>query len=79
MLAGASAVVFALVMLRLTGLARAQADNARRAQALRRFSECLVAATERTDVWNAGVEAVVSLGAAGVIGCMVTEAEAQAR
>jgi diguanylate cyclase (GGDEF)-like protein/PAS domain S-box-containing protein len=75
-LASLSVVVFVLVMLRLTGLARAQADNALRAQALRRFSEYLVSANERSDVWNAGVEAVVGIGAAGVIGCMVTKSEA---
>jgi hypothetical protein len=61
-LASASAVVFVLVMLRLTGLARAQAVNARREQALGRFSERLVAATDVTDVWNAGVDAVVAIG-----------------
>jgi len=72
-LAGASVVVFVLVLLRLTGLTRAQALNARREQALRSFSERLVTATEVTDVWNAGVDAVVTIGAPGVIGCMVTE------
>ena len=78
-LAGASAVVFVLVMLRLTGLARAQAVNARREQALRSFSERLVAATERSDVWNAAVDAVVAIGAAGVIGCVVTDVREPAR
>ncbi len=73
MLAGASAVVFVLVMLRLTGLARAQAVNARREQALRSFSERLVTATERSDVWDAAVDAVLAIGAAGVIGCIVTD------
>ncbi len=77
MLASVSAIVFILVMLRLTGLAQAQAVNARREQALRSFSEYLVSATERLDVWNAGVDAVLAIGAAGVIGCMVTGTEAQ--
>ena len=36
------------------------------------FSERLVTATERSDVWNAAVDAVVAIGAAGVIGCVVT-------
>ena len=75
-LAGASAGVFVLVMLRLTGLARAQAIYARREQALRSFSERLVAATERSDVWKAAVDAVVAIGAAGVTGCVVTDTEA---
>ena len=73
-LASASAVVFVLVMLRLTGLARAQAVNARREQALGRFTERLVAATDVTNVWNAGVGAVVAIGSPTVIGCMATEA-----
>ena len=72
-LAGASAVVFVLVMLRLTGLARAQSVDARREQALRGFSERLVTANERSDVWNAAVDAVIAIGAAGVIGCLVTD------
>jgi diguanylate cyclase (GGDEF)-like protein/PAS domain S-box-containing protein len=71
-LAGASVVVFVLVLLRLTGLTRAQAANARREQALRSFSESLVTATDVTDVWNAGIDAVVAIGAPGVIGCLVT-------
>jgi len=73
-LASASAVVFVLVILRLTGLARAQAVNARREQALGRFSERLVAATDVPNVWNAGVDAVVAIGSPAVTGCMVTEA-----
>ncbi len=75
-LAGASAVVFVLVMVRLTGLARSQAVNARREQALRSISERLVAATERSNVWDAAVEAVAALGGAVVIGCVVTDARA---
>jgi diguanylate cyclase (GGDEF)-like protein/PAS domain S-box-containing protein len=75
-LAGFSAVVFVLVMLRLTGLARAQAANVLREQALRSFSESLVAATERSDVWNAGVNAVMEMGATGAVGCIVVESSA---
>jgi len=73
MLASASVVVFVLVIVRLTGLARAQASNAPREQALRSFSERLVAATERSDVWDAVVEAVLAIGAACVVGCIVTD------
>lgn len=72
-LAGASAVVFVLVMFRLTGLARLQAVIVRREQALRSISERLVIASERSKVWDAAVEAIVALGAAGVIGCVVTD------
>jgi diguanylate cyclase (GGDEF)-like protein/PAS domain S-box-containing protein len=73
MLAVASAVVFLLVIVRLTGLARAQGGNARREQGLRSFSERLVSASERSDVWDAAVEAVLAIGAAGVVGCIVTD------
>ena len=62
-----------IVMLRLTGLATAQSVYARREQALRSFSERLVTATEKADVWNAAVEAVVAIGAGGVIGCVVSD------
>jgi diguanylate cyclase (GGDEF)-like protein/PAS domain S-box-containing protein len=72
-LAGTSVVVFVLALLRLSGLTRAQAVNARREQTVRSFSESLVTATDVTDVWNAGVDAVVAIGSPGVIGCMVTE------
>jgi diguanylate cyclase (GGDEF)-like protein/PAS domain S-box-containing protein len=75
-LAGFSVVVFVLVMLRLTGLARAQAVNASREQALRSFSESLVAATERLDVWTTGVTAVMEIAATGVIGCIVAKSSA---
>jgi diguanylate cyclase (GGDEF)-like protein/PAS domain S-box-containing protein len=44
---------------------------------LRGFSEFLVSATERSDVWSAGVDAVMGIGAAGVIGCIVTGSESQ--
>jgi hypothetical protein len=76
-LAITSVTAFGLVMLRLTGLARSQAANARRELALRSFSEYLVSATERSDVWNAGIDAVLAIRATGVIGCMVTITEAQ--
>ncbi len=76
-LASVSSVVFVLVILRLTGLARGQAGDARREQALRGFSEHLVAATESADVWNAGVKAVLAIGASGVVGCLVTKRDAK--
>jgi len=76
-LALVSALVFVLVMIRLIGLARTQSNDARREQSLRGFSEFLVSATERSDVWSAGVDAVMGIGAAGVIGCLVTGSESQ--
>jgi diguanylate cyclase (GGDEF)-like protein/PAS domain S-box-containing protein len=76
-LAIVSALVFVLVILRLIGLARAQEVDARREQALRGFSEFLVSANRRSDVWNAGVDAVLAIGAAGVIGCVVIAPESQ--
>jgi diguanylate cyclase (GGDEF)-like protein/PAS domain S-box-containing protein len=76
-LAIVSALVFVLVMIRLIGLARTQSNDARRQQTLRGFSEFLVSATERSDVWSAGVDAVMGIGAAGVIGCIVTGSESQ--
>ncbi len=72
-LAGTSAVVFVLVMLRLTGVARSQAELARREQMLRGISERLVAANDRSAVWEVAVDAIVALGAPEVIGCVVTE------
>ena len=36
-----------------------------------------MSATDRSDVWNAGVDAILEIGAAGVIGCIVTMAESQ--
>ena len=74
-LAIVSALVFVLVILRFAGLAQAQAIDARREQALRRFSEFLVVATDRSDVWKAGVDAILEVGATGVIGCMVIVSE----
>ncbi len=76
-LAIVSALVFVLVMIRLVGLARSQSIDARRQQSLRRFSEYLVSATERSEVWNAGVNALSELGAAGILGCVVTGSESQ--
>jgi diguanylate cyclase (GGDEF)-like protein/PAS domain S-box-containing protein len=73
-LAAASAVIFILVMLRLTGLARAQGVNASRELALRKLSERLVTASERSEVWTATVAAISAIGAAGVVGCLVTDA-----
>jgi diguanylate cyclase (GGDEF)-like protein/PAS domain S-box-containing protein len=70
-----SAVGFILVILRLIGLVRAQGVDARREQALREFSEYLVTASDRSAVWNAGVDAIVNIHASGVIGCVVTASE----
>ncbi len=74
-LAIVSALVFVLVIVRLVGLAQIQSTDARRQQSLRNFSEYLVSATERADVWNAGVAAMSDIGAGCVIGCVVTLAQ----
>ncbi|HTB09392.1 MAG TPA: EAL domain-containing protein, partial [Acidimicrobiales bacterium] len=70
-LAIVSAVGFILVILRLVGLVRAQAVDSRRQQALREFSEYLLTATARRGVLDAGIGAMLNIGAAGVIGCVV--------
>jgi diguanylate cyclase (GGDEF)-like protein/PAS domain S-box-containing protein len=70
-LAIVSAVVFILIILRLVGLVRAQMVDARREQALRGFSEYLVTATDRRGVLDAGVDAILNIGASGVMGCIV--------
>jgi diguanylate cyclase (GGDEF)-like protein/PAS domain S-box-containing protein len=72
-LAVASTVVFVLVMLRLTGLARAQAGHAVRESALREFSDRLVAAKDEPDVRSEAFDAILSIGAGAVIGCVVTD------
>ncbi|HEV3267763.1 MAG TPA: EAL domain-containing protein [Acidimicrobiales bacterium] len=70
-----SAGVFILLILRLISLVRAQVVDARRQQALLEFSEYLVTAPDRLGVLNGGVDAIMSIGAAGVIGCVVIESE----
>jgi diguanylate cyclase (GGDEF)-like protein/PAS domain S-box-containing protein len=70
-LATVSAAAFILIILRLIGLVRAQAVDARREQALRAFSENLVTATGRLEVWNAGVDAISKMHASGVSGIVV--------
>ncbi len=70
-LAAVSLLVFVLVIVRLVGLAQVQSVDAGRQQTLRGFSESLVSATDRSDVWNAGLLAMMDIGAAGVIGCVV--------
>jgi diguanylate cyclase (GGDEF)-like protein/PAS domain S-box-containing protein len=75
-LAIVSLVVFVLVIIRLVDLARTQSIDARRQQTLREFSENLVSATERADVWNAGVHALMEMKATGVVGCIVTSLSA---
>jgi diguanylate cyclase (GGDEF)-like protein/PAS domain S-box-containing protein len=76
-LAIVSASVFILVILRLIGLVRAQTADARREQALRGFSEFLVTATNRSEVLDAAVGAVLNIKAAGVIGCIVVASESE--
>jgi diguanylate cyclase (GGDEF)-like protein/PAS domain S-box-containing protein len=77
-LAIVSAAVFILVILRLIGLVRAQTVDTRREQALRGFSEFLVTATDRRDVLDAGVSAILNIGATGVVGSMVIVRELEA-
>jgi diguanylate cyclase (GGDEF)-like protein/PAS domain S-box-containing protein len=74
-LAIVSALVFIMVIVRLNGLAGVQASDAKREQTLRSFSEYLVSATDRSEVWSAGVKAVLEIGAVGVVGCIVTASE----
>jgi diguanylate cyclase (GGDEF)-like protein/PAS domain S-box-containing protein len=76
-LAGASAVVFVLVMFRLTGLARSQAVIAGREQTLRSISERLVTATDRSEVWDAAVAAVAGVSPKAALGCIVTDGSLQ--
>ena len=75
-IASVSALLFVLVMARLTGLARTQAVNARREHALRTFGERLVAATELGDVYIASLDAVAAMVGEAVLACVVTETDA---
>jgi diguanylate cyclase (GGDEF)-like protein/PAS domain S-box-containing protein len=74
-LAIVTAVVFVLIILRLIGLVRAQTVDARREQTLRGFSEYLVTATDRRGVLDAGMSAILNIGASGLIGCIVVGRE----
>jgi len=76
-LAAVSALTITLVVVRLVGLARVQATDARREQTLRSFSEFLVVATDRASVWSAGVKAVLDIEAVGVVGCIVTASDSR--
>jgi diguanylate cyclase (GGDEF)-like protein/PAS domain S-box-containing protein len=60
-------------MLRLTGLARAQAGHAARESALRELSERLVAAKDEPDVRSEAFDAIISIAAGAVIGCAITD------
>jgi diguanylate cyclase (GGDEF)-like protein/PAS domain S-box-containing protein len=71
-IAGVSAVLFVLVMARMTGLARTQAVLARREHALLEFSERLVAATELTEVLEATVVAVNAMIGGAAKACLLT-------
>jgi diguanylate cyclase (GGDEF)-like protein/PAS domain S-box-containing protein len=75
MIAASSALSFVLVMARLTGLARSQAVLARREQALRAFSERLVAATDQHEVLASGVVAVSAMLGRSARACLLTEQE----
>jgi diguanylate cyclase (GGDEF)-like protein/PAS domain S-box-containing protein len=78
LLAGASVVVFALVILRLTGLMRVQAGQGERELVLHRFSEQLVGAKERTDVFGHAMAAVELIGGRAVLGCVVVDITSRA-
>lgn len=71
----ASAVVFLLVMARLTMLARAQAVQVERERTLRLIGERLVGASELQAVDSSAVAAVESLVGPQVMVCMVTVAQ----
>jgi hypothetical protein len=71
-LAIVSVLVFVLVILRLVGLAQIQSVDSQRQRALRAFSEYLVSASDRANVWTTGVDALMEMDVAGVIGCIVT-------
>jgi diguanylate cyclase (GGDEF)-like protein/PAS domain S-box-containing protein len=70
-----SALLFVLVMARMTGLARAQAAQARRERALRAMGERLVAASELGEVDAAAIEGVRAMFGSGVTACLVTVPE----
>jgi diguanylate cyclase (GGDEF)-like protein/PAS domain S-box-containing protein len=73
MIAGISALSFALVMGRLTGLARGQGISARREFVLREFAGRLVAATELNDVLGAAAMAVEAVIGASARACLLTQ------
>lgn len=75
LLSAASAVVFLMVMGRLTSLARAQAAQTNRERALREIGEGLVAASELETVDLEAVGAVESLVGSHVVACVVTVPE----
>jgi diguanylate cyclase (GGDEF)-like protein/PAS domain S-box-containing protein len=75
----ASALLFVLVMGRMTGLARAQATQVRRERALRAIGERLVAASEIDEVDAAAIEGVRAMVGSGVTACVVTVAEGMRR
>lgn len=73
LLAGASVIVFVLVILRLTGLARVHAAQAERELVLHRFSEQLVVAKERSEVLGHAIGAATRIGGHAVLGCIVVD------
>jgi PAS domain-containing protein len=70
---GAAGVLVALVMVRLTGMARTQAVQASRERALRATGERLVAASELGSVDAAALEAVRVIVGPRLSACLVTE------
>ncbi|HLI55407.1 MAG TPA: EAL domain-containing protein, partial [Actinomycetota bacterium] len=72
-IAAVSALLFVLVVARLSGLARTQGHQARREAALRYFGERLVAATELDEAFTAGIDAVRAAVGRRVQAVLVTE------
>ena len=70
---GAAAVLFILVMARLTALASAQAAQASRERALRSSGERLVSASDLADIDEAALEAVSVMAGSRLVCCMLTE------
>jgi diguanylate cyclase (GGDEF)-like protein/PAS domain S-box-containing protein len=71
----ASGLLFVFVMGRMTGLARAQAAQARRERALRGIGERLVAASELDQVDAAAIEGVRAMLGSRLTACVVTAPE----
>ena len=76
MIGATSALLFALVIARLAGLARVQAVQARREHALRQFGDRLVAAGELGDIFVATLEAVRAMVGPAARALLLTEAHA---
>jgi len=74
-LVGASAVMFALVLLRMSGIVRRNEQATRREAALRVAGEALVSAATREDVYAAALQAALSVVEEEVSVCLYIAAE----